>query len=85
MYIKYGLKQIFIKQKCYRTYMWHLNKVWSTHFVEDSFCFNKIIMLANISNSLEIEFEINISQDSQFPKSKKQNGKAMFGDLFWEN
>ena len=42
-------------------------------------------MLANISNSMEIEFETNINQDSQFPKSKKQNGNAMFGDLFWEN
>ena len=30
-----GLKSIFIKQKCYRIYMWHLNKVWSTHFAED--------------------------------------------------
>ena len=28
-----GFKTIFIKQKCYRTYMWHLNKVWNVRFV----------------------------------------------------
>ena len=31
-----GFKTIFIKQKCYRTYMWHLNKVWSANFVDDN-------------------------------------------------
>ena len=31
-----GLKPIFIKQKCYRTCMWYLNKVWSTNFVDDN-------------------------------------------------
>jgi hypothetical protein len=42
-------------------------------------------MLANISNSLEIEFETKISQDlANFLSLKKQNGKAMFGNLFWE-
>ena len=30
-----GFKINFIKQKCYRTYMWYLNKVWSTNFVDD--------------------------------------------------
>ena len=31
-----GFKTIFIKQKCYRTCVWYLNKVWSTNFVDDS-------------------------------------------------
>ena len=39
MYIKQGLKPIFIEQKYYRTYMWHLTKVWSMNFVDD----NKIL------------------------------------------
>ena len=37
-----------------------------------NFCFNKIITLANISNSLEIEFEANPTQDSQFLKSENR-------------
>jgi hypothetical protein len=41
-------------------------------------------MLANISNSLEIELETKISQDLVNLLSKKQNGKAVFGNLFWE-
>ena len=36
MYIKQGLKQIFIEQKYYRTYMGHLNKVWNMIFVDDN-------------------------------------------------
>ena len=36
MYIKQGLKQNFIEQKWYRTYMWRLNKVWNLNFVDDS-------------------------------------------------
>ena len=39
----YDLKPIFIKQKCYRTCMWYLNKVWSTKFVDD----NEILMVKN--------------------------------------
>ena len=39
MYIKQGLKPIFIEQKYYRAYMWHLNKVWNMNFVDD----NKIL------------------------------------------
>ena len=31
-----GLKPIFIEQKYYRTYMWHLNKVWSMNFIDDN-------------------------------------------------
>ena len=31
-----GLKTIFIKQKHYRTCVWHLNKVWSMDFVDDN-------------------------------------------------
>ena len=34
--IKQGLKLIFIEQKCYRTYMWRLNKVWNINFVDDN-------------------------------------------------
>ena len=34
MYIKSGLKLIFIEQKHYRTHMWHLNKVWNINFVD---------------------------------------------------
>ena len=31
-----GLKTNFIKQKYYRTCVWHLNKVWSTNFEDDN-------------------------------------------------
>ena len=31
-----GFKTNFIKQKCYRTSMWYLNKVWSTNCVDDN-------------------------------------------------
>ena len=31
-----ALKLIFIEQKCYRTYMWRLNKVWNMNFVDDN-------------------------------------------------
>ena len=31
-----GLKPIFIKQNCYRTCVWYLNKVWSANFVDDN-------------------------------------------------
>ena len=31
-----GLKTNFIEQKYYRTCVWHLNKVWSTNFVDDN-------------------------------------------------
>ena len=31
-----GGKPIFIEQKYYRTCVWHLNKVWSTNFVDDN-------------------------------------------------
>ena len=31
-----SLKPFFIKQKCYRTYMRHINKVESINFVDDS-------------------------------------------------
>ena len=31
-----GFKIIFIEQKCYRTYMWRLNKVWNMNFVDDN-------------------------------------------------
>ena len=34
--IKQGCKPIFIKQKQYRTYLQHLNKVKSTNFVDDN-------------------------------------------------
>ena len=36
MYIKQGLKLSFIEQKCYRTYMWCLNKDWNMNFVDDN-------------------------------------------------
>ena len=41
--IKQGCKPIFIKQKQYRIYMQHLNKVESTNFVDDNeiFCVDK--------------------------------------------
>ena len=29
-------KTNFIEQKCYRTCMWHLNKVWNINFVDDN-------------------------------------------------
>ena len=40
--------------------MWYLNKVWSTNFVDDNEipAVKKMILLANISNSLEMQFEI---------------------------
>ena len=31
-----GFKSIFIEQKYYRTYIWHLNKVWNMNFVDDN-------------------------------------------------
>ena len=34
--IKQGCKLIFIEQKYYKTYVWHLNKVWGTNFVDDN-------------------------------------------------
>ena len=45
--------------------MWYLNKVWSTNFVDDDEMprVEKMISLANISNSLEIEFDANPAQD----------------------
>ena len=33
MYIKQGLKLIFIEQKCY---MWRLNEDWNMNFVDDN-------------------------------------------------
>ena len=44
--------------------MCHLNKVGSTNFVDEKWnaCGRKMISLANISNSLEIEFEANPTQ-----------------------
>ena len=29
-------KTNFIEQKCYRTCMWRLNKVWNINFVDDN-------------------------------------------------
>ena len=34
MYIKQGLKLIFIEQKYYRTYRWRLNNDWNMNFVD---------------------------------------------------
>ena len=36
MYIKQGLKLIFIEQKYYRTYRWRLNNDWNMNFVDDN-------------------------------------------------
>jgi len=36
MLCQVGRKTIFIEQKYYRTCVWHLNKVRSTNFVDDS-------------------------------------------------
>ena len=33
---KWGCKPIFIEQKYYRIYMWHLNKVWNMNFVDNN-------------------------------------------------
>jgi hypothetical protein len=43
------LKTNFYWEKYYRTYMWHLNKVWSTNFVDDNatLAVEKIILLAS--------------------------------------
>ena len=34
--IKYGCSRIFIERKHYRTYIWNVNKVRSTNFVDDN-------------------------------------------------
>ena len=33
---KQGCKSIFNNKKCYRTYIWDLNKVGSAYFVDDN-------------------------------------------------
>ena len=65
--------------------MWYLNQVWSINFVDDNeiAAVKKMILLDKISNSLEMQFEIEFNSTLKNFKVCWQLNIAMFSKLFW--
>ena len=65
--------------------MWYLNKIGSANFVDDNEILWKIILLRNIFNSLEMQFEIEFnSKNLEKFQACVQLGIVKFSNLFRE-